>query len=149
MPESACEIRARPWRGPEAPARILAIRLQAIGDVAVTLPYLRALQQSLPETEIDMVTRKEVGELASAVNLFRHVDELGGGRHERRQLMLAAFLAPRLRTRLEGTCTGRRTRKRTSCRGRTRQGVLGLVLVLLQVPSTRYRGSGWGAMGVE
>jgi heptosyltransferase II len=99
MPESACEIRARPWRGPEAPARILAIRLQAIGDVAVTLPYLRALQQSLPETEIDMVTRKEVGELASAVNLFRHVDELGGGRHERRQLLLAAFLAPRLRTR--------------------------------------------------
>jgi hypothetical protein len=52
MTESRCEIRARPWRRPEPPARILAIRLQAIGDVAVTLPYLRALQKTLPETEI-------------------------------------------------------------------------------------------------
>src|SRR3984893_7146104 len=93
------EIPAHPWRRAEAPARILAIRLQAIGDVAVTLPYIRALQQSLPETEIDMVTREEVGGLPRAVELFRHVDELGGGRNERYQVLLAILMAPRLRAR--------------------------------------------------
>jgi heptosyltransferase-2 len=95
----AWEIRAQPWRLADAPARILAIRLQAIGDVAITLPYLRALQKSLPETEIDMVTRKEAGGLPRAVDLFRHVDELGGGRNERYQVLLAVLMAARLRAR--------------------------------------------------
>jgi heptosyltransferase-2 len=99
MAESPGEIRACPWRREEAPAKILAIRLQAIGDVAVTLPYLRALQKSLPKTEIDLVTRKEVGGLPRAVDLFRHVDELGGGRNERLQVLLAVLMAPRLRAR--------------------------------------------------
>jgi heptosyltransferase-2 len=93
------EIPAHPWRRAEAPARILAIRLQAIGDVAITLPYLRALQKSLPDAEIDMVTREEVGPLPRAVELFRRVDELGGGRNERYQLLLAVLMAPRLRAR--------------------------------------------------
>jgi heptosyltransferase-2 len=99
MTDALGETPARPWRRAGAPARILAIRLQAIGDVAVTLPYLRALQQSLPGTEIDLVTRQEVGGLVRAVDLFRHVDELGGGRSERLQTLLAVVMAPRLRAR--------------------------------------------------
>jgi heptosyltransferase-2 len=97
--DPAWAIRAQPWRRAEAPATILAIRLQAIGDVAITLPYLRALQKSLPDTEIDMVTREETGGLPRAVDLFRHVDELGGGRHERYQVLLAVLMAARLRAR--------------------------------------------------
>jgi heptosyltransferase-2 len=96
---SGYEIRAHPWRRAQAPARILAIRLQAIGDVAITLPYLRALQQSLPETEIDMVTREEVGDLPQAIDLFGRVDELGGGRNERYQVLLAVLMMPRWRAR--------------------------------------------------
>jgi hypothetical protein len=42
--ESRCEM-ARPWRRPEPPAAILAIRLQAIGDVTVTLPEALAIVQ--------------------------------------------------------------------------------------------------------
>jgi heptosyltransferase-2 len=97
--DPAWAIRAQPWRRAEAPATILAIRLQAIGDVAVTLPYLRALQQALPGTEIDMVTREEAGGLPRAVDLFREVEELGGGRNERYQILLAVLMAPRLRAR--------------------------------------------------
>jgi ADP-heptose:LPS heptosyltransferase len=76
--------------------RILAIRMQAMGDVVITLPYLLALQRLLPDTAIDFVTRREDREIPRAVRLFRHVDHLGGGRSERRQLLLAPMLVPRL-----------------------------------------------------
>jgi ADP-heptose:LPS heptosyltransferase len=40
--------------------RILAIRLQAMGDVVITLPYLQDLRNNLPATvQIDLLTRDE------------------------------------------------------------------------------------------
>ena len=90
------ESRAVPWHGPATPKRILAIRLQATGDVVITLPYLRALQRSLSGTEIDFVTRQQDGDIPRALVLFRYVEELGGGQSERRQLLLTPLLAPRL-----------------------------------------------------
>ncbi len=87
---------ARAWSESRAPARILAIRLQALGDIVATLPYLRALQTALPHAAIDFLTRREDEELPRAVRLFRHVDGIGGGRSERRQLMAAPMLVPRL-----------------------------------------------------
>lgn len=85
-----------PWRRSEPPTSILAIRLQAFGDVAITLPYLRALKNTLPRTEIDFLTREEDTELPRAVQLFRRVDAVGGGRSERLQLLAAAAIAPKL-----------------------------------------------------
>jgi heptosyltransferase-2 len=64
--------------------------------VVITLPYLRALQRSLSGTDIDFVTTREDGDIPRAVVLFRCVEELGGGRSERRQLLLTPLLAPRL-----------------------------------------------------
>src|SRR5579864_9188206 len=90
---------ARPWRRAVPPTRILAIRLQAIGDVVITLPYIRALQRSLPGTEIDFLTRQEDAEIPRALDFFRRVETIGGGRSERRQLLLTPQLAPRLRSR--------------------------------------------------
>jgi ADP-heptose:LPS heptosyltransferase len=87
---------AVPWRSAAPPKRILAIRLQALGDVVITLPYLRALQHSLPGTDIDFLTRQEDGSIPRALQLFRYVEALGGGRSERRQLLLTPLLAPRL-----------------------------------------------------
>jgi heptosyltransferase-2 len=89
-------IRAVPWRGAAPPKRILAIRLQATGDVVITLPYLRALRRSLSGTDIDFVTRQADGDIPRALLLFGCVEELGGGRSERRQLLLTPLLAPRL-----------------------------------------------------
>jgi ADP-heptose:LPS heptosyltransferase len=87
---------ALPWRRAAPPKRILAMRLQAMGDVVITLPYLRALQRSLPDAEIDFVTRGEDAEIPRALRLFRRVERVGGGRSERRQLLLTPLLAPRL-----------------------------------------------------
>lgn len=89
-------LSAQPWQRAEPPTQILAIRMQAIGDVVITLPYLRALQQMLPGAVIDFVTRREDREIPSAIRLFRHVDSLGGGRDERRQLLFASVVLPRL-----------------------------------------------------
>jgi heptosyltransferase-2 len=89
-------IESVPWHGPANPKRILAIRLQAMGDVVITLPYLRALQRSLSGTAIDFITRHQDGDIPRALVLFRFVEELGGGQSERRQLLLAPLLAPRL-----------------------------------------------------
>jgi heptosyltransferase-2 len=89
-------IRAVPWHGAAPPKNLLAIRLQAMGDVVITLPYLRALQRSLPGTDIDFLTRQEDGSIPRALRLFRSVEQLGGGRSERRQLLLTPLLAPRL-----------------------------------------------------
>lgn len=90
------QIPALPWRRAAPPKRILAIRLQAMGDVVITLPYLRALERSLPTTDIDFVTRQEDGDIPRALLLFRRVYQLRGGRSERRQLLLMPLLAPRL-----------------------------------------------------
>ena len=38
---------AVPWRGAEPPKRILAIRVQALGDVVITLPWSAPLRTAL------------------------------------------------------------------------------------------------------
>ncbi len=90
---------ARPWREERAPTEILAIRLQAFGDVAVTLPYLHALKRQLPESSIDLLTRREDTELPRSATFLRHVDGVSGGRSERLQLLALAPLLPRLAAR--------------------------------------------------
>ena len=73
--------------------------MQAFGDVVITLPYLRALQQTLPNSVIDLVTRQEDTAMPRATRLFRHVDGVGGGRSERLQLLLMPIVLPRLAAR--------------------------------------------------
>ena len=90
-------IPAKPWAGEEAPKRILAIRLQAMGDVVITLPYLQHLRACLPaSSELDLLTRKETEDIPNNIVLFNRVFSLGGGRSHRRQLALIFFLLPKL-----------------------------------------------------
>src|SRR5579862_1138952 len=92
-------IAAEPWTAEFPPRRILAIRLQAMGDVTITLPYLRTLQEALPGTEIDFLTRDEARDIPASVVLFRRIYALGGGRNAKRQMALALALVPSLRRR--------------------------------------------------
>lgn len=92
-------IRARPWQPHDAPARVLAIRLHALGDTILTLPPLAALRRALPSAAIDFLTREEVADVPKGVVLFDHVFEIGGGRDPRRMLLSALRLVPRLRAR--------------------------------------------------
>ena len=79
------------------PARILAIRLQAMGDLVITLPYLQSLRQQLPaSTEIHLLTRKEVDPIPRALQLFHEVYSIGGERNRYKQWLSAGWLLPRL-----------------------------------------------------
>jgi ADP-heptose:LPS heptosyltransferase len=90
-------IAAKPWTGPDTPKRILAIRLQAMGDVVITLPYLQQLRRSLPRSvRFDLLTRRETEDIPKNIQLFDNVFSIGGGRNHKRQLVDTFFLLPKL-----------------------------------------------------
>lgn len=53
--------------------KVLVIRLSSIGDVILATPMLRALRRTHPECVVDMVTRREFGELLTG---NPHIDRL-------------------------------------------------------------------------
>lgn len=90
-------ISCKPWTERTPPRRILAIRLQALGDVVITLPYLQCLRNSIPiDARLDFLTRKEVEDIPKNLDLFDHVYSIGGGRDSKRQLLSACLLLPQL-----------------------------------------------------
>jgi ADP-heptose:LPS heptosyltransferase len=95
LPESD-PIAARPWREASPPARALAIRLHALGDTVITLPYLSALRRAQPALQLDFLTRVEVADIPRDLVLFDRVHEIAGGRDPARQLLHALALVPTL-----------------------------------------------------
>ena len=90
-------ISAKPWTKHTLPKKILAIRLQAMGDVTITLPYLQHLRRAMPSTtKLDFLTRKECEDLPKNISLFDRVISIGGGRGFRKQLLYTYFLLPNL-----------------------------------------------------
>jgi len=87
----------RRWKIDRPPRRVLAIRLQAMGDLVITLPYLQQLRHSLaPGSTLDLLTRQEVESIPRSLELFDRVYALGGERDLKRQLFWTALLIPRL-----------------------------------------------------
>ncbi|XZF13683.1 glycosyltransferase family 9 protein [Chitinophagaceae bacterium MMS25-I14] len=85
------------WTRNKPPKRILAIRLQAMGDVVITLPYLQHLRNSLPpETVIDFLTREETEAIPKNLVLFDNVYSIGGGRDFKKQFVYTCLLIPKL-----------------------------------------------------
>lgn len=76
------------------PRRVLAIRLQALGDTIITLPYLNSLRRQYPDLVLHFLTRKEVATIPSKLALFDRVISLGGGRNVKLQAVLVCLLLP-------------------------------------------------------
>jgi lipopolysaccharide heptosyltransferase II len=90
-------ISCKPWTKANLPRRILAIRLQAMGDVVITLPYLQCLRNALPsEARLDLLTREETEDIPKNIDLFDHVYSIGGARRFRKQLWSTFLLLPQL-----------------------------------------------------
>jgi heptosyltransferase II len=90
-------IACKPWTETKPPRRILAIRLQALGDVVITLPYLQCLRNSIPvDARLDFLTRKEVDDIPRNIDLFDHVYSIGGARSFKKQLLSTCLLLPKL-----------------------------------------------------
>ena len=82
----------RPFRD----LNVLAIRLQATGDVVITLPYLNALKRAQPGCVLDFLTREETALIPRSVELFSRVFAIGGDRSFKRQCLSALAVMPRL-----------------------------------------------------
>lgn len=76
------------------PRRVLAIRLQALGDTIITLPYLNSLRQQHPDLALHFLTRKEVSTIPSKLELFDRVISIGGGRNVKLQAVLICLMVP-------------------------------------------------------
>ncbi len=68
-----------PWKRREDPERILIIRLQALGDVALTLPATAGLRGLYPHARIDFLTYAESAPLARSVAGVDHVYDVSPG----------------------------------------------------------------------
>jgi ADP-heptose:LPS heptosyltransferase len=91
------EILGVKWKNDRAPRSVLAIRLQAMGDLVITLPYLQQLRNSLPpDTKLDLLTREEVAAIPKSLVLFNRVHVIRGGRNTKKQMLYTAALMPRL-----------------------------------------------------
>ncbi|HEY4876963.1 MAG TPA: glycosyltransferase family 9 protein, partial [Puia sp.] len=90
-------IKAKAWEEEKSPKRILAIRLHAIGDVVITLPYLQHLRNILPKnTRLDFLTIEECASIPQNINLFDNVYVIHGGRNFKKQLVSTFLLLPKL-----------------------------------------------------
>jgi ADP-heptose:LPS heptosyltransferase len=86
------------WQSDSLPKRILIIRLQAMGDVVITLPYIQSLKEKLPaDTKLHFLTRDETKEISGSVRLFDWVYSIGGGRNTKLQLLSLLLLLPKLK----------------------------------------------------
>jgi heptosyltransferase II len=91
------DIPCKPWKKSNIPRRLLAIRLQAMGDLVITLPYLQQLKKTLPVyAELDLLTREEVDAIPKKIYLFDHVYSIGGGRNVKKQILYSSWLLPKL-----------------------------------------------------
>ncbi len=77
--------------------KILVMRLQAGGDVLITLSYLQDMRDKLAaDVQIDFLTRKETESVPRALIIFHQVFALGGGRNTKLQFLSFLFLLPQL-----------------------------------------------------
>ena len=90
------KINFKAWRKDKAPKKILAVRLHAMGDTVITLPYLQFLAEKYPDAQLDFLTRKETAEIPECLELFHKVYALGGGRTNKLILLHALLLLPKL-----------------------------------------------------
>jgi len=86
------------WQSESFPQRILIIRLQALGDVAITLPYVQSLKEKLPAgTKLHFLTRNEVKDIPGSIKLYDRIYSIGGGRNVKLQLLRLLLLLPKLK----------------------------------------------------
>ena len=91
------QIPAKKWTRKNLPKRLLAIRLQAMGDLVITLPYLHALRNALPPgTKLDLLTLEENKSIPQSIKLFDKIYSLRGYRNFKKQLAFTLLLLPKI-----------------------------------------------------
>ena len=89
-------IECRRWSRASPPRRVLAIRLQALGDTIIALPYLRDLKRRHPHIELHLMTLDSAEAVPRAVGFFDRVITIRGRGGSRLQFLRALLALPRL-----------------------------------------------------
>ena len=89
-------VEAKPWSAERPPRSILAVRLQCLGDLAVTLPYLRQVREAHPQARLDLLTRDLYKDFADTIPWFDNTVYLGKSWTDGQALRSLALLLPRL-----------------------------------------------------
>jgi heptosyltransferase-2 len=89
-------IHCKPWNGPGSPRSVLFIRLHAMGDVAITLPYIHDFCSKNPACKVDLLTLKASEGIPFSLNLFNKVFSIRGGRNSKLQALFSLLLLPLL-----------------------------------------------------
>jgi len=84
------------WISSGNPRRILIVRMQAIGDVALTFPLVQALKNQYPDMEIDFLTRHIQGELSKNLTAIHKVIAITNSQRIWRQTLDIALRMPYL-----------------------------------------------------
>lgn len=93
------EMTHRAWKQTSPPRKVLFIRFQALGDVVITLPYIRDFADRHPTFKIDFLTLEENKAIPESLFFFNRVFAIGGGRNNKLQYISALFQLPKLITR--------------------------------------------------
>jgi ADP-heptose:LPS heptosyltransferase len=90
-------IKDKPWAKSTLPKRVLVIRLQAMGDAIITLPYVQHLRNVLPpNVKIDLLTRSEVDAIPRNIYLYKKIYSIRGRRNFKKQFFYTCALLPTL-----------------------------------------------------
>lgn len=88
------EIDSKKWTDTGPPQKVLFIRMQALGDVTITLPYISGFHKAYPNVEIHFMTRFEDAEIPALFTMFSRVFKISGGRNKYKQLFHLLLLLP-------------------------------------------------------
>ena len=90
-------ILVKKWTEKTPPKKILVIRLQAFGDVIISLPYVQSLRNQFPgDVQFDFLTREEVANIPQKLSIFNNVFVLKGKRNVKKQLLWYFTFLPKL-----------------------------------------------------
>lgn len=73
-------IRCVRWKEVTPPSRIVVIRFHALGDMVITLPFLEAIKRNCPETNLHLLTRRDVSAIPESLPFIDKVYKIGGSR---------------------------------------------------------------------
>ncbi|GAB4030038.1 glycosyltransferase family 9 protein [Spirosoma gilvum] len=89
-------VRYKRWEGKQPPDRILIIRLQAIGDVIITFPFVQQLKNQYPFTSVDFLTRAGQVEVVGNLRAVDEVIAFTDAQKSWKQLLSLLSLLPKL-----------------------------------------------------
>lgn len=88
------KINHKKWTDNQLPKKVLFIRIQAMGDVMITQPYIKGFHESYPDIKIHFLTREEDQGIPFMFDMFDKIWRIKGGRNKYLQLFYGTLLIP-------------------------------------------------------